>query len=441
MSEIVRTADRRKEHNGEAKASTSSLQTVVTSIPPNKISQSSSVWANLLHAVALPLIAGVSILGLEGQFTVQVFREAWPMMAVLSAAYVGAWILSSEFERFPFINQFEGALVSVSSTLVPVGIGFYVLPATPTRNLALLTTAGCVVWYLLDKLLRRYRASRLLLLPGETTRRLRSSPAVSEATGATGHLDGVVTDFHSSINGAKDLLARQAMKGIPVFHAGFVYEMLTGRVLLSASCDRSVSASEGRTYPGVKRAIDIVLIVVSLPITIPVMIGTAVAIYLESPGPVLFWQERIGKKGERFQVAKFRSMYLGNKGEDQAKYAREGDDRITRVGKVIRKLRIDELPQFWNILKGEMSLIGPRPEQVSFAHAFQQDISLYAERHSVKPGISGWAQVRQGYAAGKKENRRKLEYDLYYIKHRSLTLDLLIIYLTLKTILTGFGAR
>jgi len=362
-------------------------------------------------------------------------------MAALAAAYVGAWRLSSEFERFPFINPFEAALVSVGTTLVPAGICFYALPASPTRDLALVTTAGCGVWYLFDKILCQYRASRLLLLPGETTRRLRSSPGVSEVQEPTGPLHGIVADFHTSFNGAKDLLARQSMKGLPVFHAGFVREILTGRVLLETSCDRSMDASESYLYPAAKRVLDIALIAVSLPITIPIMLGTAVAIYLESPGPVLFWQERIGQKGQRFQMAKFRSMYPGNKGEDQAEYAREDDDRVTRVGRVIRQLRIDELPQFWNILKGEMSLIGPRPEQVSFARAFKRDISLYAERHSVRPGISGWAQVRQGYAAGRKENRRKLEHDLYYIKHRSLTLDLLIIYLTLRTIVTGFGAR
>jgi len=433
----VTTKDRGKSEESPSRPAS----VVSTPIPPGKIGESQNLWAKLLHAAALPTIIGLSILSLEGQFSISVFREAWPVMAALAVAYVGAWRLSSEFERFPFINQFEAALVSVGTTLAPVGIYFYTLPASPTRDLALVTTAGCGVWYLLDKILCRYRASRLLLLPGETTRRLASSPGVSEVTEPTELLHGVVADFHTQINGSKDLLARQSMKGLPVFHAGFVREVLTGRVLLETSCDQSMDAPGSPLYPAAKRVLDVALIVVSLPITVPVMIGTAMAIYLESPGSVLFWQERIGRRGERFQMAKFRSMYPGNKGEKQAEYAREDDDRVTRIGRVIRKLRIDELPQFWNILKGEMSLIGPRPEQVSFARAFKRDISLYAERHSVRPGISGWAQVRQGYAAGKEENRRKLEHDLYYIKHRSLTLDLLIVYLTLRTIVTGFGAR
>jgi lipopolysaccharide/colanic/teichoic acid biosynthesis glycosyltransferase len=124
-----------------------------------------------------------------------------------------------------------------------------------------------------------------------------------------------------------------------------------------------------------------------------------------------------------------------------ARFAEESDPRITRVGRLIRKYRIDELPQFWNVLKGEMSLIGPRPEQVGFVHRFDQEIQHYTHRHSVRPGITGWAQIRNGYAADTKETRRKLSYDLYYVKHCSFTLDLLIVCLTVKTILTGFGSR
>jgi lipopolysaccharide/colanic/teichoic acid biosynthesis glycosyltransferase len=418
------------------------MNVISASIPPGKIGERGNLWSRLLHAMALPAIVGGAIFGLEGQFSVAVFREAWPIMAVLAVAYVGAWWLSSEFERFPFVNQFEAALVSVGVTLVPAGVALYGAPVSPPRNLALIASAGCIVWYLTDKFLCRYRASRLLLLPGKMTGRLLSSSGVSKAKeDSAKSLDGIVADFHTPMNGLQEFLASQSMKGLPVFHAGFLYELLTGKVLLETSCDRSVDIPEQRYYPVIGRLLDLSLIAISIPITLPIMALTAFAIYWESPGPVLFWQQRIGKDGERFQMVKFRSMHLGNEGEDRARYASEEDERVTRVGQFIRKFRIDELPQFWNVLKGEMSLIGPRPEQVRFARSFRKDISLYAERHSVRPGISGWAQVRQGYAAGREENRRKLEYDLYYVKHRSFVLDLLIIYLTLKTIFTGFGAR
>jgi lipopolysaccharide/colanic/teichoic acid biosynthesis glycosyltransferase len=249
-----------------------------------------------------------------------------------------------------------------------------------------------------------------------------------------GALNGVVAGY-------KELLADHSMKGMPTYHAGYVYELLTARVLLGASCKASVDVQTRRYYPYVKRAMDLLLVGASLPITLPIVVLTALAIRLESEGPVLFWQERIGRDGETFQMAKFRSMYYGNSGEEGDVFAAEDDDRTTTVGRVIRTFRIDELPQFWNVLNGEMSLIGPRPEQVGLAKDFNDGIALYEYRHLVRPGITGWAQVLQGYAADEDGTRRKLEHDLYYVKHRSVTLDLLITYLTFKTILTGFGAR
>jgi lipopolysaccharide/colanic/teichoic acid biosynthesis glycosyltransferase len=134
-------------------------------------------------------------------------------------------------------------------------------------------------------------------------------------------------------------------------------------------------------------------------------------------------------------------MYTGNVGEDEARFASETDSRVTRVGQFIRNYRIDELPQFWNVLRGEMSIIGPRPEQPEYVDQYRESIPHYNRRHSVKPGITGWAQVRMGYAADEEENRHKVEHDLYYVKNYSIVLDLLIVYLTIKTILTGFGAR
>jgi lipopolysaccharide/colanic/teichoic acid biosynthesis glycosyltransferase len=237
------------------------------------------------------------------------------------------------------------------------------------------------------------------------------------------------------------LLADHSMKGLPTYHAGYIYELLTARVLLGASCKTSVNVRKRRYFPYAKRAMDLLILLVTLPLTLPLMAVTALAIRLESPGDVLFWQERIGRGGETFQMVKFRSMVADNAGERQALFASTSDDRVTRVGRFIRKFRIDELPQFWNVLKGEMSLIGPRPEQVGLAEDFSNDMSLYEYRHLVRPGITGWAQVLHGYAADKEATRRKLEHDLYYVKHQSLVLEVLIIYLTLKTILTGFGAR
>mgnify|MGYP006290878455 CR=1 FL=1 len=427
--------------------STQSPDAIVVSaaLPPNKIIRTRKIWSKLLHAAALPLLVGLAVFWLQGEFSMSLFRQAWPVMALLGAAYVGAWVLNSKFERYPFLNQFEVALVSVGVTLVPVGVVFAAMPGSPINTLALLATIGSIGWYLVDKFLHRYRNSRLLVLPGGVTDRLLVSPGVSieEKDGwfQAGPLDGIVTDLHTSLSDYTDTLADYSMKGLPTYHVGYVYELLTARVLLGASCKTSVDVQTRRYYPYFKRCMDLLLITVSLPVTLPLVALTALAIRLESRGPVLFWQERIGRDGEIFHLAKFRSMYSGNEGENDDVFADEQDDRVTTVGRIIRKLRIDELPQFWNVLKGEMSLIGPRPEQVGLAEDFSDDMTLYKYRHLVRPGISGWAKVLHGYAADADATRRKLEHDLYYVKHQSVTLDLLIVYLTFKTILTGFGAR
>jgi exopolysaccharide biosynthesis polyprenyl glycosylphosphotransferase len=194
------------------------------------------------------------------------------------------------------------------------------------------------------------------------------------------------------------------------------------------------------TYEMLKRLADLAILVCSLPIVLPICIITAICIKLESPGPVIYAQMRVGQGNKRFVMYKFRSMYVDNK-ERVAKFASEEDPRVTRVGRIIRQLRIDELPQLINVLNAEMSLIGPRPEQPAFVQRFDEIIPFYCYRHVVKPGITGWAQVRHGYAASTDETQVKIEHDFYYIKNCSLYLDLLIVFLTVKTMLTGFGAR
>jgi lipopolysaccharide/colanic/teichoic acid biosynthesis glycosyltransferase len=173
----------------------------------------------------------------------------------------------------------------------------------------------------------------------------------------------------------------------------------------------------------------------------PLVALTALAIKLETPAaPVLFWQTRVGRGGRPFRLAKFRSMRPDAEANG-VRFATVDDERTTRMGRFIRKRRLDELPQFWNILRGEMSLIGPRPEQVPFVDRFARELPFYGYRHLVEPGITGWAQVSQGYADGCDQTRIKLEYDLYYIHHYSLWLDLLIAARTVRVLLTGFGAR
>ena len=253
----------------------------------------------------------------------------------------------------------------------------------------------------------------------------------------------VVTNLHATEldDQWQRFLADCTLKGIAVYNIRQVQESLTGRVKIRHLYENDLgSLLPSPAYVVVKRILDIILILITLPISIPLMLLTALAIKLESKGNVLFIQNRIGQGGREFKIYKFRSMSM-NSEQDGAKLAQVGDARVTRVGKFIRKTRLDELPQFFNILRGDMSLIGPRPEQKVFVEQFNQSIPFYNYRHIVKPGLSGWAQVTQGYAGDANETQIKLEHDFYYIKHFSLSLDILIIFKTIKTIATGFGAR
>lgn len=236
-------------------------------------------------------------------------------------------------------------------------------------------------------------------------------------------------------------LAQCTLNGIPVYNVRQLKESLTGRVKIRHMYENDLgSLLPSPIYSLVKRIIDISLIILTFPITLPVMAITAIAIRLESEGGAMFIQNRVGQGGKEFRIYKFRSMCKDSE-KDGAQFASSGDMRVTRIGKFIRKTRIDELPQFFNVLKGDMSLIGPRPEQKAFVEKFEEEIPFYNYRHIVKPGISGWAQVVHGYAADVDDTKVKVEHDFYYIKNFSLWLDVLIIFKTLKTMLTGFGAR
>jgi exopolysaccharide biosynthesis polyprenyl glycosylphosphotransferase len=171
------------------------------------------------------------------------------------------------------------------------------------------------------------------------------------------------------------------------------------------------------------------------------MVMAAIAIKMESPGPTLYRQERVGQNGRTFSIAKFRSMHTDAEKNGLPQWAQANDKRVTRVGHFMRRMRIDELPQLFNVLKGEMSLVGPRPERPYFVEQLTQEIPYYALRHSVKPGVTGWAQVRYPYGATVQDSQEKLQYDLYYIKNHTLFLDLVVLMETVGVVLTGKGAR
>ncbi|MTI80524.1 MAG: exopolysaccharide biosynthesis polyprenyl glycosylphosphotransferase [Firmicutes bacterium] len=189
------------------------------------------------------------------------------------------------------------------------------------------------------------------------------------------------------------------------------------------------------TYNKVKRFMDVICCLIGVLLAMPILIITSIAIKLDSKGPIIFKQDRVGLHGKIISIYKFRSMIVGS---DNGQWAKEGDPRVTRVGRMIRKTRIDEIPQLFNVLEGDLSLIGPRPEVPKLTTKFQDEIPRFVERLRVMPGITGWAQVNGGYDVTPKE---KLKYDLEYIKKRSLWMDVKILIKTVKVVLTGSGAR
>ena len=186
---------------------------------------------------------------------------------------------------------------------------------------------------------------------------------------------------------------------------------------------------------------DLLVPFVLIALTLPIMVIVTLAIRCDSPGPVFYRQERVGLGGRRFNLLKFRSMIEDAEPEGRPVWAAQNDNRVTRVGRFIRRMRIDELPQLFNVLRGEMSMVGPRPERPYFVDQLTEIIPFFAERHSVKPGVTGWAQIKYPYGASIEDARKKLAYDLYYLKSRSITLDLLILLSTVRVVILQQGAR
>jgi lipopolysaccharide/colanic/teichoic acid biosynthesis glycosyltransferase len=256
--------------------------------------------------------------------------------------------------------------------------------------------------------------------------------------------NAIVADFSAELPDEWEaFLADAALAGRIVYQVKQLSESLTGRVELEHLSENSFgSLVPAIGYFYLKGLLDCLFALALLPLVLPVMVVVAAAIRLDSKGPVLFRQKRVGQAGRAIIVYKFRTMRRVEDGEDRsAAMTQDNDGRITRLGHLLRKLRIDELPQIINILKWEMSWIGPRPEAQVLSLWYTSEIPFYRYRHVVKPGISGWAQVNQGHVAEVGEVHRKLQYDFYYIKYFSPWLDALIFFRTIKTMLTGFGSR
>lgn len=235
------------------------------------------------------------------------------------------------------------------------------------------------------------------------------------------------------------------LEGVNVVDLSSFFERETGHVQIDSLNTSWMVFSEGFRRNAlrniVKRLFDVAVSLVLLLLTAPIMLLAAIAIYLEDRGPIFYHQERVGECGFAFRILKFRSMRVDAEKDGVARWAQAGDKRVTRVGRFIRTTRIDELPQVFNVLRGDMSFVGPRPERPLFVRELTRHIPYYSSRHTVKPGITGWAQIRYPYGASVEDATRKLQFDLYYVKNHTLFLDVVIIFQTAQVVLFGRGAR
>ena len=243
----------------------------------------------------------------------------------------------------------------------------------------------------------------------------------------------------------EELLNLSLSGRIAVEESARYYERLTGKIDCEMLRPSWLIFSRGNRFSDfdyhLRRVVNTGFAAIGLVLSLPLMLLTAIAVKLESRGPVFYIQERVGKKGRRFKIIKFRSMRVGAEATSGPVWAEEDDPRITRVGRIIRKLRFDELPQFINVLRGEMNFVGPRPERPMFVDQLNAIVPYYSQRHVVKPGLTGWAQIKYPYGASVEDAIEKLRYDLYYIKNQSLLLDATIMFETVKIVLFGRGGR
>jgi sugar transferase (PEP-CTERM system associated) len=241
----------------------------------------------------------------------------------------------------------------------------------------------------------------------------------------------------------EDLLHAK-LSGVRVEDAATMYERITGKILIDDIKPSWLIFSDGfyasRISRAIKRGFDMVVACIGLVLSSPLMALTALAVRLDSPGPILYCQERVGKDGRSFTLCKFRSMRTDAE-QGTPIWAKDKDDRVTRVGRFIRMTRLDELPQLWNVLRGDMSCVGPRPERPFFVQQLASEIPFYNTRHVVRPGVTGWAQVKYRYGSSVEDAAEKLRYDLYYIKHQSLVFDITILLDTVKVVLFRKGAK
>lgn len=410
-------------------------------------------------------IAGTAVIALTYAFGLVLQSRGWVtyqfpqtiLWCTIPYVFVAQWLYGGA--SVPLTERIGLLVVTTGAPFLLTPLGFALLQQPYSRGAILLVYAATFAWHAWGE--RRQRGlhhPRLAEFDPEIGARLREltgqdgAPSLTvelvplpshtqDMSAALSALDGVVVDTRIPVTASRtEMLSRLKLAHVRLYSVDALAEMITGRKMPGLAENELWQLDGKPAYDIVKRVIDVTVVVLFAPIWLLVCCGVAAGVAMDSRGPVLYRQERVGLNGRRFNLWKFRSM-LHELQIGAPQFAQTRDPRITRFGKLIRRTRLDELPQLWNVLRGDMSLIGPRPEQTRFVEEFATRIPSYSYRHLVRPGLTGWAQVLQGYAGDESSSAVKLSYDLYYVSHYSVSLDLLIVYKTIKIFFTGFGAR
>lgn len=404
--------------------------------------------------VVIPAVSWSAIRGIPLDTSANLLWLSQILLANLAAWFVIAKLRSYSRARIlsyvlPVNSIAFGAVISANA---------FLRTSIPWSLLLICAASSLAISYLVTVRIRHANPKmRHFVVPGGNVGRLLKQAGFL-SLGSPRELDdliesklisgSIVADLHHEQGDEwARLLAKAALRGVPVYHYRLIEEAITGEVRIGHLRENELgSLIPNIPYRLAKRVIDVASVIALAPFLLPALGLIALLIKLDGRGPILFYQKRLGHRGEYFKMVKFRTMRersVEDSDDDRRLDAvtRDGDDRITRVGRFLRKTRLDELPQAWNILKGEMSWIGPRPEASELANWYEDQIPFYAYRHIVRPGITGWAQVNQGHVADVDEVRAKLRFDFYYIKNLSLWLDLLIALKTIRVVLGGIGAK
>lgn len=431
------------------------LTTTVAPVPPPA---DPGVWILIIGGMFALVLFGTQWTNLGGESGLrrELLLFSFISLVLGLSCFVSLWILLPDRRAMPALLALEGAIAVPGAVALWrwLSTRFPLLDATRETILILGTgeTARQVCRWVIDQHGDEYGVVGFAEeRPGREGQVLAMGVRVQTGTeGLAGFCAGRVDRVLVALDEKRGRLpVRELMelrlRGIEVEEATSFFERISGKIAVETMLPSWLIFSEGfkstplRAFG--KRAVDLTLSVLLLVLTSPMMVLAALLIKLDSKGPVLYRQERLGRDGRTFELLKFRSMSQHAERDSGPMWTVENDPRITRVGRLIRKLRVDELPQLVNVLRGEMSFVGPRPEREHFVRRLEQKIPYYGLRMMVRPGITGWAQVEYRYGANDEDAMEKLKYDLYYIKNGNLLLDLLVVLKTVRVVLFGKGAR